>query len=115
MDYNKLYSKEDDYWMEGPQDMVLEAMKCFPEKGRVLDLGCGEGQNALYLASKGYDVVAVDIAEEGIKKLLRRAEENGLSIEGHVGDVKDFVGNGDKYDVILCMNIFFIYRREIYL
>lgn len=49
--------------------------------GRTLDLACGDGAAALQLAAAGHEVVAVDFAKEGLKRLHRFAAEQGLSIE----------------------------------
>lgn len=48
--------------------------------GFVLDLGAGDGRNALYLARKGFTVKAVDLSEAGIAKLNRLAKEAGLIV-----------------------------------
>lgn len=49
------------------------------EPGRALDLGAGEGGDALYLASRGWHVTAVDISPTALKRILERAEEAGVS------------------------------------
>lgn len=54
--------------------------------GRVLDLGCGPGRNALYLASLGFDVDAVDLAPSAIAWAEERARESGAAIRFHLGD-----------------------------
>ncbi len=48
--------------------------------GSVLDLACGDGGSALFLAQQGFDVTAVDIAEEGLKRLESAAMEKQLTI-----------------------------------
>ena len=40
----------------------------------ILEVGCGEGQNAIYLAGKGYLVDAFDLSEHGITKLIHRCK-----------------------------------------
>ncbi len=52
-----------------PETQIFAAMI---EKGRVLDLGCGNGRNAIYLAKKGFEVIGLD----NVEKLLEIAEKN---------------------------------------
>jgi SAM-dependent methyltransferase len=55
--------------------------------GRALDLGCGTGTDALFLASKGWDVVGVDFAPEAIATASSRARESSSTAHFIVGDV----------------------------
>jgi len=45
-----------------PTPYLKENLKHFPPHGRVLDIGCGNGRNTKFMASKGYNVIAVDMA-----------------------------------------------------
>lgn len=63
-------------------------------RGRLLELGCGAGTNAIYLARRGFAVTAVDGAPEAIDRARRQAAESGssagtLAAEFHVADVLD--------------------------
>jgi ubiquinone/menaquinone biosynthesis C-methylase UbiE len=63
------------------------AQKMFKSGARVLDIGCGAGTNALFLASSGYRVSGVDLAPGAVRAAQRRAEKAGLSVDFRVGDV----------------------------
>jgi SAM-dependent methyltransferase len=54
--------------------------------GRVLDLGCGPGRNALYLASLGFDVTAVDLSPVAITWAEDRARETGATVRFRCAD-----------------------------
>ncbi|NOX62306.1 MAG: methyltransferase domain-containing protein [Chloroflexi bacterium] len=56
---------------------VLEQARYFTG-GRALDVACGAGRHSLWLASLGYDVDAVDLSGEALKKLAREAEKGGF-------------------------------------
>lgn len=52
----------------GPSQEIRDIASQLPTGSRVLDLGSGEGRNALFLAERGFDVTAVDISEAGIRR-----------------------------------------------
>lgn len=58
--------------------------------GPVLSLGEGEGRNAIFLASLGHDVTAVDQSKVGLEKLQRRADELGLRIQPQQADLGNY-------------------------
>lgn len=55
--------------------------------GRVLDLACGEGRNAVWLATEGWDATGVDFSATGLEKAARLAETNGVNVEWVCADV----------------------------
>ena len=68
-----------------PEIVALEDAGTFGP--RVLDVGCGTGQTALFLASRGHDVVGVDAAPAAIESAKSRAAEQGLDICFRTADV----------------------------
>lgn len=54
--------------------------------GRALDIGCGTGTNAVYLARQGFDVVGTDVAWLAIRKARRKARDAGVPATFHVGE-----------------------------
>lgn len=85
--YNSLYASGEDFFVVGePVDVVIALTKYVTE-GSVLDIGGGQGRNAVYLAERGYSVAVTDISEVGIRKLEAQAKEKGLKIEARISDV----------------------------
>lgn len=66
----------------------------------ILDVGCGQGRDALFLARSGHRVTATDIAPTGIKDLQREAAAEGLEINAVVADIRDYEST-DTFDVVL--------------
>lgn len=58
-----------------------------PRPGRALDIGCGTGRDAVYLAKRGWQVTAVDFSEQALANARRRAAEEGTKVDWVQGDV----------------------------
>ncbi len=69
--------------------------------GRALDLACGAGRNALYLAACGYEVDAVDIAPFALEQARAKARERGLEVNWIEADLDNFVPANSQYDLIV--------------
>ncbi|NUS44624.1 MAG: class I SAM-dependent methyltransferase [Mycobacteriaceae bacterium] len=65
--WDERYASSELVWGAPPNAVVVEQVTAL-EGGRALDLGCGEGRNALWLASRGWEVDALDFSQVGIDK-----------------------------------------------
>ena len=92
-----------------PCEWLAENAGLLEGKGKALDIACGEGRNAVFAASLGYDVLGIDIAETGIQKTQTLAGEKNLSIDTLVKDLDDFEFTENAFDLVLCFN--FLDRR----
>lgn len=84
-----------------PTPLVMEtAARLSP--GKALDLACGAGRNALWLAERGWSVTAVDAAPTAIEILRGRADERGLKIDAIVADLEkdEFTIAPARWDLI---------------
>lgn len=72
--------------------------------GRALDIGAGEGTDAIRLALLGYAVDAVEVSKRGAEKIERFAAEADATLRVVASDVLDFVPDG-KYDVVVCNGV----------
>jgi SAM-dependent methyltransferase len=68
--------------------------------GRTLVMACGPGNNAIYLAKQGFDVVAFDFAEAGIAVARQRAEEHGVDVDWRVDDATTMQTIEGVFDVV---------------
>ena len=73
------YSREGLVMGERIKPLVRELEPILPRHGRALDIACGEGQLAVWLARRGLAVTAVDIAPSGLTKLQQQAEAAGVA------------------------------------
>lgn len=100
--YEKLYEGESYYWGTEPADFLekLIALKLPGPEIKVLDIGCGEGKDAVYMAQQGYSVMAFDLTASGIRKTMRLAEERGVkTLHAYVDDINDFE-TAETFDII---------------
>lgn len=82
-------------------DELLDAyVECVPA-GRALDIGMGDGDNAVWLAQRGFEVVGVDRSAEAVEQANQRARSLGLIVETYRTDVEDFEIESGSYALIL--------------
>jgi SAM-dependent methyltransferase len=73
-------------------------------RGRALDIACGKGRNALFLAEHGFDVVAVDISPVALEEGRRRAAKKNLSLAWHHADLEQMQLSEGAYDLVVNFN-----------
>lgn len=69
--------------------------------GSVLDIGCGLGDNAIHLASRGLNVTGLDSAPSAVRMATERAKTNGVNVEFAVADATSLAGYENRFDTIL--------------
>lgn len=99
--WDERYSKGE-HLNDQPHALLVEyAAKLRP--GRALDLACGVGRHALYLAERGWQVTAVDSSNLAIDILRERARQLGVQVDARIADLElgDFLIEPDRYDLIV--------------
>ena len=78
-------------------------VSCLPRvaAGRALDVACGAGRNALYLAEQGFAVTGVDISGEALARAGASAGARGLTVEWIEHDLEEGLGASGPFDLIL--------------
>lgn len=100
--WEKSYQEDDTIaFSDKPNTTITEFEHLLHMQAKVLEAGCGEGQNAVYLAQKGYQVDAFDLSEHGIAKLKRRCEQSNAQVNAFVADLTTYQFK-QYYDMILC-------------
>ncbi len=98
--WNERYGGEGLVYGEEPNTFLSGSVEHLPKSGMALDLGAGEGRNALFLASIGLETTAIDQSEVGLAKAGRRARERGLSLRTRVVDLNDYSPGAASFDVV---------------
>jgi uncharacterized membrane protein YczE/cyclopropane fatty-acyl-phospholipid synthase-like methyltransferase len=90
--WDKRYSERDtldcDATVLQPDVFVAENLELF-KKGSLLDIACGDGRNAIYMAQKGFNLLGVDISPVGLERLNKFAAEAGVSVDTKEMDLTD--------------------------
>lgn len=105
------YAEKSQIWSGRPNVALTETVKDLTP-GNALELACGEGADAIWLAEQGWIVHAVDISPTAIQRGRVQAEKVGVdkSISWEVADLTDWVANGE-FDLISA--IFMHSRSEL--
>lgn len=98
--WDQRYSGDELAYGSAPNEFLSAMLDRLPNAGRALDIGAGEGRNALFLASRGLDVLAVDQSAVGMQKAQRLASERGLALRVQAADLRDFEAEPNSLDVI---------------
>lgn len=116
--FDNVYLRHDRYWWRDQNRFALDpaaypcslltqqTLRLVADRppGRALDIGSGEGTDAIRLALLGYEVDAVEVSPIGAKKIECFAEEEGVRVRVIAADVLDFTPHG-SYDVIICNGV----------
>ena len=108
--YDKHYQQESLFGQPYPEFVAF--MHDWEPKGSVLDVGCGQGRDALFLAKLGYDVTGIDASELGINQMVAAAEASHLTLNGIVADFYDY-DFAQTYDVIVLDSILHFHKKDL--
>lgn len=100
MDWDERYREPGFTYGTAPNEFLVSVVDRIP-KGKILSLAEGEGRNAVYLASLGYEVTGVDGSEVGLRKARELAKEQGVAITTIHADLGEFVIAPGEWDGIV--------------
>ncbi|MBA4185603.1 MAG: class I SAM-dependent methyltransferase [Acidobacteria bacterium] len=98
--WDERYSEAGFAYGTKPNDFLRENVEKLPA-GKILCLAEGEGRNAVFLATRGFEVTAVDFSEVGLEKTEKLAKENNVSVETVCADLADFIIEPKSWDAIV--------------
>lgn len=117
--YEEEYKTQDYYWGTEPNDACYQVLQLMPptKRLRLLDIGCGEGKDAVFFARNGYEVSAFDVSDAGIEKTRSLAEKTGVHVHVFKADILDYRLD-THYDIIFSSGVLHYikpeYRKEIF-
>lgn len=112
--YENDYRKEEYFWGVKPSEMCLKVLELLPPVRplKILDIGCGEGKDAVFFARCGYDVSAFDISEAGLEKTKRLANQARVHVRVFRANLWDYRLD-EKYDVLFSSGALHYIKPEL--
>jgi SAM-dependent methyltransferase len=98
-DWNERYAQKELVWTAEPNRRFAAEVDGL-EPVRALDLACGEGRNAVWLAERGWRVTGVDFSDVALEKAARLAAGRGVEVNWVVADVVDLEPEPGAFDLV---------------
>lgn len=106
--WDKVYDGADPIFVQSASAAVVRSLQD-RKPGKALDIGMGQGRNALYLAARGWDVTGFDPSTEAVRIALSNAAKAGLKINALAARDDEFNYGSDQWDLIIIT-----YVRDLY-
>jgi len=107
VDFEEFYRGESPFgdkmpWDIGrPQPVLVKVVDDGQVSGEVLDIGCGLGDNSIFLASRGLPVTGVDGSPTALEKARSRAAAKGVDVDFQLGDATKLEGLENRFDTVI--------------
>lgn len=99
-DWNCRYQGDDLLWTDRPNRFLVAEVGGL-EPGRALDLACGEGRNAVWLAGQGWQVTGVDFSQAAIEKARLLAENRGVEVDWVCADLLEHAPPPEAFELVI--------------
>lgn len=97
--WDRLYGGSELIWTAEPNRFLATEVADLPP-GRALDVACGEGRNAVWLAQRGWQVTGIDFSQVALDKAARLAQERDVSVQWVRADVTDHLPVSAAFDLV---------------
>jgi SAM-dependent methyltransferase len=109
-DFEASYREGDAPWDIGrPQAEIVALAEAGLITGSVLDIGCGTGENALYLAGRGHAVFGLDGSATGIERARQKAAERQLPVQFHLWDALELGRLRKSFETVIDVGLFHVF------
>ena len=105
MKYDDVYREHRDYFGAKPVQLLVDHCHLIDKSKPVLDVGAGQGRNAIYLARQGVSVDAIDPSRVGTDELASIADQDNLPISTHCIGFEEFSKPDGYYSAVLLFGI----------
>jgi SAM-dependent methyltransferase len=98
--WDRRYGDRELVWTSEPNRFLVGEAAALPP-GRALDVACGEGRNAVWLAERGWEVTGVDFSEVGLEKAHELARARGVQVHWVAADLLGYTPEPGAFDLVL--------------
>lgn len=109
--WDQIYLSPDAKVPVNPSALVLETTASL-KPGAALDVGMGNGRNAIYLARKGWKVTGIDLSQAAVKQAQQEAAKLKVEFDARAGDAEKMELGHNRYDLIVCMYVHMVAVRS---
>jgi SAM-dependent methyltransferase len=102
--WDERYGAQDYVHGVKPSEFLRENTGLLPGSGLALDIAAGDGRNTVYLARLGYQVIAVDISIQALRKCLQLGRDRNVGVDAAVLDLAEFDIPESRFDLVICFN-----------
>lgn len=110
--FNESYRGTPPWDVGHPQAEFVQLASEGKIQGRVLDVGCGTGENVIFFAGLGLDVLGLDGAPLAIEKAKRKASQKGSSASFVIGDALELDKLNQRFETITDSGLFHVFSDE---
>lgn len=107
--YNKYYQTKNLFGEAYPE--LIQFFVAYPNRGKILDLGCGQGRDAIALARLGYAVTGIDNSKVGIEQMNQISQNENLNLKGQVCDIYSY-NRFVQFDIVLMDSMFHFSKKD---
>jgi SAM-dependent methyltransferase len=101
-EWDERYAGDELLWRADPNQFLVSEVADLPP-ARALDLACGEGRNAVWLATRGWTATGVDFSAVALDKARRLAADRGVTVEWINADLLDWQPAAERYDLVVVL------------
>lgn len=110
-DWDQAYARQSYIFGKAPAKFLAENYSYFSANSKILDMGMGEGRNAVFLAQKGHKVIGIDISSVAIKKANKLAKEFGVRVQSVLASLDSYKIDKASLDGLICF--YYVDRKLI--
>jgi SAM-dependent methyltransferase len=101
-EWDRRYAEQPWLWTAQPNVFLVEEVAALAP-GRALDLACGEGRNAVWLAERGWDVTGVDFSTVALDRARRLADDRGVAVALVHADLDAYEPPRRAFDLVVAL------------